>query len=74
MARFAFVLRFDGELTHFGAQHGLTAEAGWRLSARVPRPRIDETAVGRSLGRAVAVTCRTSKPTRPTAVHDVVRA
>src|SRR6516164_8907544 len=53
--RFAFVARFDNELLHFGACHGLTPEGLEAFRRVLSRPASDDTAAGRAiLRRAVA--------------------
>jgi len=53
--QFAFVARFDNELLHFGACHGLTPEGLEAFKRVLPRPASDDTAAGRAiLCRAVA--------------------
>ena len=52
--QFAFVLRFDNELLHFGARHGLTE--GLELFRRwYPRPAGEDTAAGRAILRRAVV-------------------
>ncbi len=52
--QFSFVLRFDNDLLHFGACHGLTSEGLEAFRRELPRPPGDDTASGRSiLHRAV---------------------
>src|SRR5215472_3263233 len=53
--QFAFVLRFDNELLHFGACHGLTSEGLEVFRRRLPRPARDATAGGRAILRRAAV-------------------
>jgi GAF domain-containing protein len=53
--QFSFVLRFDGNLMHFAAGHGLSAEGLKAFQRLVPRPADEDTATGRAiLHRAVA--------------------
>jgi GAF domain-containing protein/DNA-binding response OmpR family regulator len=53
--QFAFVLRFDGELMHFGASHGLSGEGLEAFRQALPRPLGEDTAAGRAMSsRAVA--------------------
>ena len=53
--QFCFVLRFDGELQHFGACHGLTPEGTAAFQRALPRPADEDTAAGRAiLHRAIA--------------------
>ena len=53
--QFSFVLRFDGELMHYGASHGLSAEGLDAFRRALPRPPGEETAAGRAIsGRAIA--------------------
>jgi len=54
-AQFSFVLRFDGNLMHFAAGHGLSAEGLEAFQRLVPRPADEGTTAGRAiLHRAVA--------------------
>jgi GAF domain-containing protein/CheY-like chemotaxis protein len=54
--QFAFVVRFDGELMHFGASYGLSAEGLAAFRRALPRPAGEDTATGRALSsRAVAL-------------------
>ena len=53
--QFCFVLRFDGELLHFGASHGLSPEGLEAFRRALPRPSDAGSAAGRAiLSRAVA--------------------
>jgi two-component system NtrC family sensor kinase len=53
--QFSFVLRFDGDLMHFAASHGLSAEGLEAFRRALPRPVGDDTASGRAiLSRDVA--------------------
>ena len=49
--RFAFVARFDNELLHFGACHGLTPEGLEAFRRVLSRPASDDTAAGRAISR-----------------------
>ena len=54
-AQFSFVLRFDNDLLHFAASHGLTPEGLEAFRRELPRPVGEDTASGRSiLHRAMA--------------------
>ena len=54
--QFSFVVRFDGELMHFGASHGLGAEGLVAFQRALPRPPGEDTATGRAIStRAVAI-------------------
>jgi len=53
--RFAFVVRFDNELLHFGACHGLTPEGLEAFRRVLPRPAGEETAAGRAILRRAVV-------------------
>ena len=54
-AQFSFVLRFDNDLLHFAASHGLTPEGLEAFRRELPRPAGEDTASGRSiLHRAMA--------------------
>jgi GAF domain-containing protein len=53
--QFSFVLRFDSNLMHFAAGHGLSAEGLEAFQRLVPRPADESTAAGQAiLHRAVA--------------------
>ena len=53
--QFSFVLRFDNDLLHFAASHGLTPEGLEAFRRELPRPAGEDTASGRSiLHRAMA--------------------
>src|SRR6516165_10504801 len=47
--QFAFVVRFDNELLHFGACHGLTPEGLEAFRRGLPRPAGEDTAAGRAI-------------------------
>ena len=49
--QFAFVARFDNELLHFGACHGLTPEGLEAFRRVLSRPASDDTAAGRAISR-----------------------
>ena len=52
---FSFVLRFENDLLHFSACHGLTSEGLEDFRRTLPRPAGEDTASGRSiLHRAIA--------------------
>ena len=54
--QFSFVLRFDGELMHFGASYGLSDEGLDAFRRALPRPLGEDTAAGRAISsRAIAV-------------------
>jgi two-component system, NtrC family, sensor kinase len=53
--QFSFVLRFDDELLHFGACHGLTPETLEIFRRGLPRSALDDTAAGRAILRRAAV-------------------
>ncbi len=53
--QFAFVLRFDNELLHFGACHGLTPEGLEVFQRGLPRSVLDDTASGRAILRRAVV-------------------
>jgi GAF domain-containing protein len=53
--QFSFVLRYDGDLMHFAAGHGLSAEGLEAFQRMLPRPADEDTATGRAvLHRTVA--------------------
>src|SRR6516225_9931432 len=47
--QFSFVMRFDNELLHFGACHGLTPQGLEALRRLLPRPAGNESAAGRAI-------------------------
>jgi hypothetical protein len=47
--QFCFVERFDGELLHFAACHGLTSEGLKAYQRTLPRPAGDDTTTGRAI-------------------------
>jgi signal transduction histidine kinase len=53
--QFAFVLRFDNELLHFGACHGLTPEGLEVFGRGLPRPAGEDTAAGHAILRRAVV-------------------
>src|SRR5215471_18419974 len=53
--QFAFVLRFDNALLHFGACHGLTPEGLEVFRRGLPRSALDDTAAGRAILRRAVV-------------------
>jgi transcriptional regulator with GAF, ATPase, and Fis domain len=71
---FSFVVRFDGDLMHFAACHGLSVDGLEVFRQALPRPASSDTAAGRAiLTRTVALI--QDVQTDPTyGVHAVARA
>jgi GAF domain-containing protein len=53
--QFAFVLRYDGNLMHFAASHGLSPEGVIAFKAALPRPPGQDTAAGRAIAARAVV-------------------